>query len=88
MDQDFARDNPACVFRYGRRPVGAAIMDSVLSKRIDDLEPTPMRHDYTVKVSTECVRRDRRKAFRPDKLVAIVQRHLDARTDAMAGRSA
>ncbi len=40
-------------YQASERPVGEAIVDSVLSKQIDDLEPTLMRHGYTVKVLTE-----------------------------------
>ena len=35
------------------KPVGEAIVDSVLSKQIDDLEPTLMRHGYTMRALTE-----------------------------------
>ncbi len=35
------------------KPVSEAIVDSVLSKQIDDLEPTLTRHGYTLKVLTE-----------------------------------
>jgi hypothetical protein len=35
------------------KPVGEAIVDSVLSKQIDDLEPPLTRHGYTAKVLTE-----------------------------------
>jgi len=31
-------------------PVGEGIVDSVLSKQIDDLEPTLTRHGYTAEV--------------------------------------
>ncbi len=34
-------------------PVGEAIVDSVLSKHIDDLEPTLTRHGHTMKTLTE-----------------------------------
>ena len=40
-------------YQASERPVGEAIVDSVLSKQIDDLEPTLMRHGYTVKVLCE-----------------------------------
>ena len=35
------------------RPVGGAIMDAVLSKPVDDLEPTLTRHGHTVMALTE-----------------------------------
>ena len=40
-------------YQASERPVGEAIVDSVLSKQIDDLEPTLMRHGYSVKVLCE-----------------------------------
>ncbi len=40
-------------YQASEKPVGEAIVDSVLSKQIDDLEPTLMRHGYTVKVLCE-----------------------------------
>ena len=40
-------------YQASERPVGEAIVDSVLSKQIDDLEPTLMRHGDTVKVLCE-----------------------------------
>ena len=40
-------------YQASERPVGEAIVDSVLSKQIDDLEPTLMRHGYTVRVLCE-----------------------------------
>ena len=33
----------------GEKPVTMAIIDSVLSKQIDDLEPTLTRHGYNVR---------------------------------------
>jgi hypothetical protein len=40
-------------YQASEKPVGEAIVDSVLSKQIDDLEPTLMRHGYTMKALTE-----------------------------------
>jgi hypothetical protein len=40
-------------YQASEKPVGEAIVDSVLSKQIDDLEPTLTRHGYTAKVLTE-----------------------------------
>ncbi len=40
-------------YQASEKPVGEAIVDSVLSKQIDDLEPTLTRHGYTTKVLTE-----------------------------------
>ncbi len=34
-------------------PIGEAIVESVLSKQIDDLEPTLTRHNYTANVLAE-----------------------------------
>ena len=36
-------------YQASEKPVGEAIVDSVLSKQIDDLEPTLTRHGYTAK---------------------------------------
>ena len=40
-------------YQASEKPVGEAIVDSVLSKQIDDLEPTLTRHGYTAKVLAE-----------------------------------
>ena len=40
-------------YQASEKPVGEAIVDSVLSKQIDDLEPTLTRHGYTTKVLAE-----------------------------------
>ena len=40
-------------YQASEKPVGEAIVNSVLSKQIDDLEPTLTRHGYTARVLTE-----------------------------------
>lgn len=40
-------------YRVGQRPVSAELVESVLIKGIDDLEPTLVRHGYTAKVLTD-----------------------------------
>ncbi len=40
-------------YQASEKPVGEGIVDSVLSKQIDDLEPTLTRHGYTAKVLAE-----------------------------------
>lgn len=40
-------------YQLGEKPVTAAIVESILSKQIDDLEPTLMRHGYSVKTLAE-----------------------------------
>jgi type II secretory pathway predicted ATPase ExeA len=40
-------------YQASEKPVSEAIVDSVLSKQLDDLEPTLTRHGYTAKVLTE-----------------------------------
>jgi hypothetical protein len=40
-------------YQASEKPVGEAIVDSVLSKQIDELEPTLTRHGYTTKVLCE-----------------------------------
>ncbi len=36
-------------YRMGEKPVTLAVVESILSKQIDDLEPTLTRHGYNVK---------------------------------------
>ena len=36
-------------YQVGEKPVTTAIVESILSKQIDDLEPTLTRHGYNVK---------------------------------------
>ena len=40
-------------YQASEKPIGEAIVDSVLSKQIDDLEPTLTRHGYTAKILAE-----------------------------------
>ena len=40
-------------YQASEKPVSEAIVDLVLSKQIDDLEPTLARHGYTTKVLSE-----------------------------------
>jgi hypothetical protein len=40
-------------YQASEKPIGEAIVDAVLSKQIDDLEPTLTRHGYTAKVLAE-----------------------------------
>ena len=40
-------------FRVGERPVSPAVVDAVLSRQLDELEPTLTRHGYTVKSLAE-----------------------------------
>ena len=44
-------------YQASEKPVGEAIVDSVLSKQIDDLEPTLTRHGYTAEHSSEASQR-------------------------------
>ena len=39
--------------RMGEKPVPLAVVESILSKQIDDLEPTLTRHGYNVKSLSE-----------------------------------
>jgi hypothetical protein len=39
--------------RMGEKPVTLAVVESILSKQIDDLEPTLTRHGYNVKSLSE-----------------------------------
>ena len=40
-------------FQVGEKPITAAIVESVLSKQLDDLEPTLTRNGYTIKTLAE-----------------------------------
>ena len=40
-------------FQVGEKPITAAVVESVLSKQLDDLEPTLTRHGYNVKTLAE-----------------------------------
>jgi hypothetical protein len=40
-------------YQASEKPVGEATVDAVLSRQIDDLEPTLTRHGYTAKVLAE-----------------------------------
>lgn len=40
-------------FQAGEKPVSATVVESVLSKQLDDLEPTLTRHGYSVKTLAE-----------------------------------
>ena len=72
-------------YQASERPVGEAIVDSVLSKQIDDLEPTLMRHGYSVKVLCELlgtkpaeVRALFRQTLEPDRAREIKEQLLAA----------
>jgi hypothetical protein len=41
------------LYQASEKPIGEAIVDSVLSKQIDDLEPTLPPHGYAAKVLAE-----------------------------------
>lgn len=40
-------------YQAGEKPVSATVVESVLSKQLDDLEPTLTRHGYSVKTLVE-----------------------------------
>jgi hypothetical protein len=55
------RQNPLAFetgYQASEKPIGEAIVDSVLSKQIDDLEPTLARHGYTAKILAEDARHE------------------------------
>ena len=60
-------------YQASEKPVGEAIVDSVLSKQIDDLEPTLTRHGYTAKVLTEML------GTKPGEIKALVQADAGSR---------
>jgi type II secretory pathway predicted ATPase ExeA len=59
-------------YQASEKPVGEAIVDSVLSKQIDDLEPTLTRHGYGAKVLTELL------GTKPGEIKALFKQTLDA----------
>jgi len=58
-------------YQASEKPVGEAIVDSVLSKQIDDLEPTLTRHGYTAKVLTEML------GTKPGEIKALFKQTLE-----------
>jgi hypothetical protein len=61
-------------YQASEKPVTEAIADSVLSKQIDDLEPTLTRHGYSARVLTEMAPRPRSCAFWPYSFAALLIR--------------
>lgn len=59
-------------YQASEKPVGEAIVDSVLSKQIDDLEPTLTRHGYTPKVLTDLL------GTKPGEIRALFKQTLGA----------
>lgn len=59
-------------YQMGEKPVTAAIVESILSKQIDDLEPTLTRHGYNVKSLAEQFN------TKPTEIRALFQGQLDA----------
>jgi type II secretory pathway predicted ATPase ExeA len=59
-------------YQASEKPVGEAIVDSVLSKQIDDLEPTLTRHGYTAKMLTEML------GTKPGEIKALFRQTLEA----------
>lgn len=59
-------------YQASERPVGEAIVDSVLCKQIDDLEPTLMRHGYTAKALSEML------GAKPAEVRALFRQTLEA----------
>ena len=58
-------------YQASEKPITEAIADSVLSKQIDDLEPTLTRHGYTTKVLTEML------GVRPGEIRALFKHELE-----------
>jgi type II secretory pathway predicted ATPase ExeA len=58
-------------YQASEKPVTEAIADSVLSKQIDDLEPTLTRHGYTAKVLTDML------GMKPGEIRALFKHQLD-----------
>jgi hypothetical protein len=63
-------------------PIGEAIVESVLSKQIDDLEPTLTRHDYTANVLAEMLgtkQADIKAMFKKNLVLSEIDRGEDRR---------
>jgi type II secretory pathway predicted ATPase ExeA len=58
-------------YQASERPVTEAIADSVLSKQIDDLEPTLTRHGYSARVLTEML------GTKPSEIKALFNQTLE-----------
>lgn len=58
-------------YQASEKPVTEAIAESVLSKQIDDLEPTLTRHGYTAKVLTDML------GMKPGEIRALFKHQLD-----------
>lgn len=72
-------------YQASEKPISEAIVDSVLSKQIDDLEPTLTRHGYTAKVLTELlgtkpgeIRALFRQTLEPDRIRELKDQMLAA----------
>nr|WP_294563228.1 AAA family ATPase [uncultured Rhodopila sp.] len=72
-------------YQASEKPISEAIVDSVLSKQIDDLEPTLTRHGYTAKVLTELlgtrpgeIRSLFRQTLEPDRVRELKDKMLAA----------
>jgi hypothetical protein len=49
LNGDTLNDLKRLIYRTGKKPVSAALAESVLSRQLDGLEPTLTRHGYRVK---------------------------------------
>lgn len=58
-------------YQASEKPISEAIVDSVLSKQIDDMEPTLARHGYTPKVLAELL------GAKPAEIKAMFRQTLD-----------
>jgi type II secretory pathway predicted ATPase ExeA len=58
-------------YQASEKPITEAIADSVLSKQIDDLEPTLTRHDYSARVLTEML------GTKPGEIKALFKQTLE-----------
>ncbi|HRH45810.1 MAG TPA: AAA family ATPase [Pyrinomonadaceae bacterium] len=59
-------------FQLGEKPISAAVIESVLSKQLDDLEPTLTRNGYTLKTLAE------QFGAKPTELRALFRGQLEA----------
>ena len=63
---------PETGYQASEKPIGEAIVDPVLSKQIDDLEPTLTRHGYTAKFLAEML------GTKPAEIKAMFKQNLEA----------
>ncbi|ECE0700284.1 AAA family ATPase, partial [Salmonella enterica subsp. houtenae] len=67
-------------YQTGEKPITATLVESVLSRQLDDLEPTLTRHGYRLKDMVE------QFDAKPAEIRALFNNQLDARTAELRDR--